>query len=193
MAVWHFVTVCLLIDIWVVLPFGYLNNVLWTFAYRSLDGHMFSCFLGRSIVPINSPDLLGKEQKYGITHSCSLRELWRMLSTPSNLHPFPRHCRQKQCHLPERKSAIKTPAELPIQSFSHSCPKMGNHPSHCQTHHHCDISTFAGFRHLNIWFFLSGTWKLLLQFNKAFFFPFSFFLPNCLSVSHILQSFWQNV
>ncbi|CAK7301904.1 hypothetical protein VULLAG_LOCUS9313 [Vulpes lagopus] len=31
--------------------------------------------------------------------------------------------RQKQCHLPERKSAIKTPAGLPIQSFSHLDPK----------------------------------------------------------------------
>lgn len=44
-----------------------------------------------------------------------------MPSAPPNSHPAPAHCRQKQCHLPERKSAARSPAGLPIQSVSHSC------------------------------------------------------------------------
>lgn len=41
--------------------------------------------------------------------------------SPIELTPRPSHCRQKQCHLPERKPAVKSPAGLPIQSVSHSC------------------------------------------------------------------------
>lgn len=124
-------------------------------------------------------------------HSCSQRELWRSCQ-PIQCTPFPSHCRQKQCHLPERKSAIKTPAGFPTWSFSHSDPRWADtHPHpHSQAQHPCDCeATFTRSRHLNIWLFLSGAWKLLLQYNKAFFFFFFFPPPNCLSVSQILGSF----
>ena len=123
-------------------------------------------------------------------HSCSQRELWRSCQ-PIQRTPFPSHCRQKQCHLPERKSAIKTPAGFPTWSFSHSDPRWADtHPTPTarpstrvtvKPHLHVPGTWISGF-------FLSGAWELLLQYNKAFFF-FLFSPPNCLSVSQILGSF----
>lgn len=62
-------------------------------------------FLGsetHTIMLINSPALLGKEQKYSPWLSCHKCRLGRMLSSDHS-YPFPSHCGQRQCHLPERK------------------------------------------------------------------------------------------
>lgn len=99
--------------------------------------------------------------------------------TRSSLHPFPSHCRQKQCHLPERKQAIKTPLGLPIQSFPiHT--RNGQAPSHPEPQSRRSgayMSDFSQVEHRNCF-----------SISTKLFFSLFFFPSNRLSVSYILQT-----